>query len=69
MMPSAILNIMYLWDTKNDEDVGWLCDNDLSYEIIDDKDEGGFIVCYPDLSGCITYVETLESAIANAVDA
>lgn len=60
---------MNLWDTKNDEDVIWLCDNDLSYEIIDDKDEGGFIFYYPDLPGCITNGETLESAIANEVDA
>ena len=60
---------MNLWGVNNDEDVRWLCDNDLSYEIMDDKDEGGFIVCYPDLSGCITYEETLESAVAKAVDA
>ena len=38
-------------------------------EIIEDKDEGGFVVSYPDLPGCITCGETLESAVANAVDA
>lgn len=38
-------------------------------EIIQDKDEGGFVVSYPDLPGCITCGETLESAVANALDA
>ena len=38
-------------------------------EIIEDKDEGGFVISYPDLPGCITCSETIENAIANAVDA
>ena len=38
-------------------------------EIVEDKDEGGFVVSYPDLSGCITCGETVESAVANALDA
>lgn len=38
-------------------------------EIIEDKDEGGFIVSYPDLPGCITCGETIESAVKNALDA
>lgn len=38
-------------------------------EIVEDKEEGGFVVSYPELAGCITCGETLESAIANAVDA
>ena len=38
-------------------------------EIVEDKDEGGFVVFYPDLPGCITCGETVESAVANAVDA
>lgn len=38
-------------------------------EIIEDKDEGGFVVSYPDLPGCITCGETVESAVANALDA
>ena len=43
----------------------------LSYrmEIAEDKDEGGFVVSYPDLPGCITCGETIESALANALDA
>ena len=38
-------------------------------EIVEDKDEGGFVVSYPDLPGCITCGETVESAVANALDA
>ena len=38
-------------------------------EIVEDKDEGGFVVSYPDLPGCIACGETAESAVANAVDA
>ena len=33
------------------------------------KDEGGYVVSYPDLPGCITCGETIEAAVANAVDA
>jgi len=36
---------------------------------VEDKDEGGFVVSYPDLPGCITCGETIEAAISNAVDA
>ncbi len=38
-------------------------------EIVEDKDEGGFEVSYPDLPGCITCGETVERAVANALDA
>ena len=38
-------------------------------EIVEDKDEGEFVVSYPDLPGCITCGETVESAVANALDA
>ena len=38
-------------------------------EIIEDREEGGFIVSYPGLPGCITCGETMESALANAIDA
>ena len=38
-------------------------------EIIEDKVEGGYVVSYPDLPGCITCGETVESAVANAMDA
>ena len=38
-------------------------------ENVEDKDEGGFVVSYPDLPGCITCGETVERAAANALDA
>ena len=38
-------------------------------EIVEDKEEGGFVVSYPDLPGCITCGETVESAVENALDA
>ena len=38
-------------------------------ELIPDTEEGGFTVWYPDLPGCITCSETIEGAVANAVDA
>ena len=38
-------------------------------EIVEDKDEGGFVVSFPDLPGCISCSETVESAVANAMDA
>lgn len=38
-------------------------------EIVEDKDEGGFVVSFPELPGCITCGETIESAVANALDA
>jgi antitoxin HicB len=43
----------------------------LSYrmEIIEDKYEGGYIVSFPELPGCITCGETLISAVANAEEA
>lgn len=37
-------------------------------KIVEDKDEGGFVVSYPDLPGCITCGETIESAVENAQD-
>ena len=33
------------------------------------RNAGGFVVSYPDLPGYITCGETLERAVANAVDA
>ena len=38
-------------------------------EIVEDKDESGFVVSFPELPGCITCGETVESAVANALDA
>ena len=38
-------------------------------KVVPDPDEGGFVVSYPDLPGCITCGDTIEAAIANARDA
>ena len=38
-------------------------------EIVPDPDEGGFVVSFPDLSGCLSCGDTIEEAIANANDA
>ena len=34
-----------------------------------DRDEGGYVVSFPELPGCITCGETVEFAVANAEDA
>ena len=38
-------------------------------EIVEDKDEGGYVVSFPELPRCITCGETIESAVKNAEDA
>lgn len=38
-------------------------------EIVEDEDEGGFVVSYPDLIGCISSGETLDEAVKNGEDA
>ena len=44
---------------------------DMNYrmEIVKDDTEDGFVISYPDLPGCITCGETIDSAIKNAIDA
>ena len=38
-------------------------------EIVPDPNEGGFVVSFPDLFGCLSCGDTIEEAIANANDA
>lgn len=38
-------------------------------EIVPDTAEGGYIASFPELCGCITCGETVEKAVANAIDA
>lgn len=38
-------------------------------EIVEDQEEGGYVVSFPDLHGCITCGKTIESVVANAEDA
>ena len=39
------------------------------FEIVPDKEEGGYTAWYPDLPGCLTCSETSEGIIENAMDA
>ena len=39
------------------------------FELIADPDEGGYVIFFPDLPGCISCGETVEEAIANGEDA
>ena len=38
-------------------------------EIIEDTDEGGYVASYPDLKGCISTGQTIESAVSSLLDA
>lgn len=38
-------------------------------EVVEDKEEGGYVISFPDLPGCMTCGETIESAMKNAEDA
>lgn len=38
-------------------------------EIIPDTEEGGFVVRYPELTGCLTSGKTIPAALRNAEDA
>lgn len=38
-------------------------------EITPDMDEGGYVVSFPELKGCLTCGDTLEQAVMNAEDA
>ena len=40
-----------------------------SMEFTPDTDEGGYIVSFPDLKGCLTSGETIDDAVRNAEDA
>lgn len=35
------------------------------FEITEDEDEGGYVISYPDLIGCVSVGETLEDAVKN----
>ena len=36
-------------------------------EIVEDREEGGYVVSYPDLPGCLTCGETIETALEEGV--
>ena len=39
------------------------------FELIKDPHEGGYVISYPDLIGCLSCGETIEEAIENGNDA
>ena len=39
------------------------------FEIIPDEYEGGYVIIYPDLPGCLSQGETIDKAIKNGEDA
>ena len=39
------------------------------FEVVPDVEEGGFVIRYPDLPGCISTGETIAETMANAEDA
>lgn len=38
-------------------------------ELMEDTKEGGFVISFPELPGCITCGDTIEDALKNAQDA
>lgn len=38
-------------------------------EIIEDKDEGGYVLLYPELKGCVTCADTIEQGVMYLQDA
>ena len=38
-------------------------------ELVEDTQEGGYVISFPELPGCISCGETLEDAVANGQDA
>ncbi|MDO4546212.1 MAG: type II toxin-antitoxin system HicB family antitoxin [Bacillota bacterium] len=38
-------------------------------EVVEDRDEGGYVVSFPDLPGCFSSGETIDKAVSNAQDA
>ena len=38
-------------------------------ELIPDSDEGGYVVVFPELKGCLSSSETADEAVQNAMDA
>lgn len=38
-------------------------------EVVEDPDEGGYVVSFPDLPGCFSSGKTIQKAVENAADA
>ena len=57
--------------TKNEiiEKVNACMKTKYRFELIEDTDEGGYAISYPDLPGCISFGESVEDAIFNGEEA
>lgn len=51
------------------KDISYYMSLKYQMNIIPDYDEGGYTVFFPELSGCVTCGESVEEAIAGALDA
>jgi len=51
------------------KDLNYYMNLNYKAEVIRDKEEGGYALRYPELTGCITCAETLEQGFANLEDA
>ena len=49
--------------------VEWYMQLPYKMEIVPDLEDGGFVISFPELPGCITCADTIEEALANAKDA
>ena len=54
---------------KIQTDVDAYSQKEYRFKLIEDTDEGGYVISSPDLPGCISCGETVEEAIANGEDA
>ena len=50
------------------KDLDYYMSLDYRMEIIPDTEEGGYVVRFPDLPGCLTCGDTVEQAVKNAAD-
>ena len=51
------------------KDINYYLSLPYKLEIIPDQEEGGYLVSYPDLKGCLSYGDTIDEAYTNALDA
>ena len=51
------------------KDLKYYMDLPYKIEIVPDTEEGGFVISYPELPGCISQGDTLDEALVNIEDA
>lgn len=54
---------------KNKKTLEYYMSLPYSFELTPDPDDGGYVVSFPDLRGCLTVGETVQEAYENAMDA